>query len=176
MKNDDLNFELIKKYFRNKDPSESFQVLSDITCNDLDFEELFMFLDRTNSKVGQQYLYNQLRNIPSNSDGLDLREEIIKKISEDADFRMGTQILIEELKSDEAYHISSLFQEEYFNPPKWFFIIHLLPFVSLKSLILTPFNPQIFYPSFPSLLRENISSGFFYFKFLSIHFRVRLIK
>jgi len=53
LKDDSFNFELIEKYFRNKDNSSSFQVLSDKTCNDLDFQEFFMFLDRTNSKVGQ---------------------------------------------------------------------------------------------------------------------------
>jgi len=64
LKVDSFNFEYIESYFRKKGHSTDFQTLSDKTCNDLDFEELFMFIDRTNSKVGQQYLYNKLRNIP----------------------------------------------------------------------------------------------------------------
>ncbi len=142
IKGDDFNFELIDKYFRNKDNSKSYQVLSDKTCNDLDFEELFMFFDRTNSKVGQQYLYNQLRNIPSNSERLDLREKIINKFSEDSDFRIDTQRHIEKLKEDDVYYISSLFQEEHTKPPKWFFVIPLLSFTSLMSLIMLFFNSQ----------------------------------
>lgn len=77
LKDDRFNFGLIEKYFRNKDNSDSFQVLSDKTCNDLDFQELFMFLDRTTSKVGQQYLYNILRNIPGTDNSKDLNEKII---------------------------------------------------------------------------------------------------
>jgi len=67
IKDDSFDFELIEKYFRKKDNSEAFQVLSDKTCNDLDFQELFAFIDRTNSKVGQQYLYNKLRTIAFDS-------------------------------------------------------------------------------------------------------------
>ncbi len=76
LKDDRYNFDLIEEYFRNKNNSEAFQTLSDKTCNDLDFQELFMFLDRTNSKVGQQYLYNRLRTIPADSEKLVLDEEI----------------------------------------------------------------------------------------------------
>ena len=54
LKPDAFDFEYIESYFRKKDNSTAFHTLSDKTCNDLDFQELFMFVDRTNSKVGQQ--------------------------------------------------------------------------------------------------------------------------
>ena len=142
IKEEDYSFDLIEKYFKNKDNSKSFQVLSDKTCNDLDFEELFMFLDRTHSKVGQQYFYNRLRNIPSNSQKQDLREKIINKFIEDSDFRINTQRQLEKLKKDDVYYISSLFQEEHTKPPKWFFVIPILSFTSLFSLIMLPFFSQ----------------------------------
>jgi hypothetical protein len=47
---------------------EAHQVISDTTAQDMDFEELFMFLDRTNSKIGQQFFYETLRTIPERSD------------------------------------------------------------------------------------------------------------
>ena len=65
VKREGFQFDLIERYFLNKENSDSFQVLSDKTCHDIDFEELFMFLDKTCSKVGQQYLYNHLRVIPN---------------------------------------------------------------------------------------------------------------
>ena len=58
IKNDPFYFYSIERYFRNKDHKGAFQILSDKTCNDLDFNELFMFVDRTSSKIGQQFLYN----------------------------------------------------------------------------------------------------------------------
>ncbi len=144
-KDDDFQFDWIERYFVNKDNSDSFQVLSDKTCNDLDFEELFMFLDRTTSKVGQQCLYNHLRAIPNNITVKDKKEKLIQKLTEDVDFRINTQLQLKKLNRTEGFYISSLFQEEHQKPPKWFFIIRLLSFTSLTSLLLIPFNPQMFF-------------------------------
>jgi hypothetical protein len=54
LKNDSFNH--IKSYLRNKDHNAVYQVLEDKTCDDVDFDEFFMFLDHTHSKIGQQYL------------------------------------------------------------------------------------------------------------------------
>ncbi len=143
-KDDTFNFKLISKYFKNKDNSKAFHVLSDKTCNDLDFEELFMFVDRSTSKVGQQYLYQILRCIPSDSKATDLNERLIKKLGDDLDFRVKTQMLLEKLKKRDAYYISSIFQEEHLKAPKWFFVVRLLSFTSLLTILLLPFRPELF--------------------------------
>lgn len=143
LKEESFDFELIEKYFRKKNHSSALQTLSEKTCNDLDFNELFMFLDRTNSKVGQQYLYNRLRNIPADADKTVLHENIIQKLSADADLRVKTQIELEKLKKNDAYYISSLFQEEQVQPPKHFFVFRLLSFTSLMCILFIPFNPQL---------------------------------
>lgn len=144
-KDDDFRFDLIEKYFANKDNSDSFQILSDKTCSDLDFEELFMFLDRTTSKVGQQCLYNNLRAIPNSISNKEKKEKLIQKLIVDVDFRINTQMQLEKLNKADVFYISSLFQEEHQEPPKWFFVIRLLSFTSLLSLIMIPFNPQMIF-------------------------------
>ena len=59
-----LDFNLINQFFKNyKSPKNVFQVISDNTWEDLDMNEVFRFLDRTTSKIGQQYLYYKLRTI-----------------------------------------------------------------------------------------------------------------
>jgi DNA mismatch repair ATPase MutS len=145
LKNDYFNFESIDKYFRKKDNSGSFQVLSDKTCNDLDFNQLFMLVDRTTSKVGQQFLYNALRTIPVNSDKLSEQEKLIRLLSDDAALRLNLQIHLDALTGDSAYYIRSLFQEEHIKKPKWFFVVPLLSFTSLLSILLLPFTPQFFF-------------------------------
>ena len=135
IKDDVFNFDLIETYFRNMKHESAFQVLSDKTCQDLDFDELFMFLDRTQSKVGQQYLYNKLRNIPTNHDQLDRSESLIKTFREDPEFRLKTQKQLDKLSNNDNYYISSLFQEEHIKPPKWLFLIRMLSFTSLFSLL-----------------------------------------
>ena len=51
-KTEDFDFDLIEKYFSKKDNSAYFQLISEKTINDIDFHELFIFLDRTNSRIG----------------------------------------------------------------------------------------------------------------------------
>ena len=116
LKDSSFDFESIEKYFRKKDNSKVHQVLSDKTCNDLDFDDLFMFLDRTNSKVGQQYFYNNLRTIKVNEKQTKLNEEIITELSENPELRISIQKMLEKLKHQDAYYICSLFQEEHLNP------------------------------------------------------------
>lgn len=141
LKDDNFKFDYIKRYFKKKDNSACFHVLNDKTCNDLDFEELFMFVDRTSSKVGQQYLYNTLRTIPTDSKHFDLNEKIIKELTDNTDLRVKTQRLLEKLKKEEAYYISSLFQDAHLEPPKWFLLIKVMSFASIVSLMLLVYNP-----------------------------------
>jgi acid stress-induced BolA-like protein IbaG/YrbA len=144
LKEDSFDFELIGKYFRNKDNSKAHQVLSDKTCNDLDFEDLYTFLDRTHSKIGQQYLYNKLRTIERNEEQTKLDEIIIDVLSRDSGFRISVQKKIEKLNYKDANHVISLFQDPHVKPPKWFFIMKLLSFTSFISLILSFINPLFF--------------------------------
>lgn len=137
-----FTFEMIEKYFRNKDNSRAFQVLSDKTCNDLDFDELFMFLDRTNSKVGQQYFYNQLRTINPNKNLTTRNESLIDEFIKHPELRISLQKKIATLDHKDTYNITTLFQEKHLKPPKWFFIIKLLSFASLASLVITFFVPS----------------------------------
>ena len=144
LKTDSFNFEYIESYFRKKDHSGDFQTLSDKTCNDLDFQELFMFIDRTNSKVGQQYLYNKLRNIPAYSTANIKNERLLDEFTNNPDFRVSVQSQLSKLNDREVYYVASLFQDEILKPPKWYFIVPLLSFASVLSFILAFFDPAFF--------------------------------
>ncbi len=144
IKDDSFDFDSIENYFRNKDNSGAYQVLSDKTCNDLDFDDLYMFLDRTNSRVGEQYLYNKLRTITVDKQQTKLDEAIIDKLSKDLELRVSIQKKLERLKHKDAYYITTLFQDKHQNPPNWFFLIKLLSFASFVCLILSFIDPLFF--------------------------------
>lgn len=141
-KDESCNFDLADKYFRNRNKEDDFQILSNKTCNDLDFNELFMFADRTTSKVGEQYLYNTLRTIPADGKKFVRQEELIREIEADPKLRLKLQVHLDSLSGVNAYFISSLFQDEHIKPPKWFFVIPLLSFTALISLLTLAFIPQ----------------------------------
>ena len=145
LKEDLFDFEYIESYFRKKEHSSAFQTLSDKTCNDLDFQELFMFIDRTNSKVGQQYLYNKLRTIPLHHTENTIHEKLLEEFTNHHDFRVSVQCQLNKLKEREVYYISSLFQDEIIKTPNWYFIVPFLSFTSVLSLIMAFIQPVFFF-------------------------------
>lgn len=144
LKEDSFDFDLIERYFKGRDNSGSYQVLSGKIWNDLDLYDIFKFLDRTYSKVGQQFLFNKLKNIPADLNKIQKHEEIIREFTEDPDLRLNVQRHISKLNNFEAFYITSLFQEEHLKSPGWFFAVPVLAFISLISLILLFFIPQFF--------------------------------
>lgn len=144
LKSDSFDFENIESYFRKKDNSATFHTLSDKTCNDLDFAELFMFIDRTNSRIGQQYLYNKLRNIPADPIKNISNENLLEEFTNNSDFRVSVQRQLSKLNHREVYYVATLFQDDILKPPKWYFIVPLLSFASALSFVLAFFNPVFF--------------------------------
>jgi len=144
LKSDSFDFENIESYFRKKDNSTAFQTLSDKTCNDLDFQELFMFIDRTNSKVGQQFLYNKLRNIPADTIKNLNNERLLDEFTRNPDFRVSVQSQLKKLNDRDVFYISTLFKDKILKQPKWYFFVPLLSFASLLSFIMAFFNPIFF--------------------------------
>lgn len=147
LKTESFDFELIEKYFRktSKTNTNTFQALSDKTCSDLDFEELFMFIDRTHSKPGQQFLYNKLRSIPLNPKEIYNNENLINEFTNNQDFRVFVQSQLSKLNDYNAYYLTSLFQDKHLKPPKWLFIARILSFTNILALIMLIFNPMMFF-------------------------------
>jgi hypothetical protein len=143
VKSDCFDFELIEKYFRKNHQTDCSQVISDKTIHDIDFHELFMLLDRTNSQVGQQFLYNNLRAIKSDQH-FDKQEQLIDYYSQNEQSRIQAQMSLSRLDKKESYYIPALFQDEYIQKPSWFWIVPVLSLLSILSLLLTIFKPYFF--------------------------------
>lgn len=133
-------FNSIRQYFLKSDKSADFQVVSDKTYQDLDLDEVFMFIDRTSSKVGQQLLYHVFRTIPENKSRCERYENLIKVFKEDQDLKESVLVQLSRLNNHEAYYISSLFQEKHFPKPKWFWIVPILSLISISSIVLSFFS------------------------------------
>ncbi|REA60910.1 DNA mismatch repair protein MutS [Dyadobacter luteus] len=142
LKKDYFDFRKIENFFLLNNNNGNHQIISDKTCQDLDLDEVFMFLDRTTSAVGQQVLYKTLRTIPKNKTRTDRFERIIRIFEQNPAI---VDILLPELallSKKEAYHISSLFLGKHIQKPGWFLIIPLLSLLALLSVILSFFHPQ----------------------------------
>jgi DNA mismatch repair ATPase MutS len=140
-KDEQFNFEQIAKYFWKRDKAHSFQRLSNKTWADLDLNEIFMFVDRTHSKIGQQFLYDRLRTIPSDAMENVVHEKIIDQFTTNTIFRTVVQTELKRLNDREVFYIRSLFQDDHVKPPDWFAFAPWLSLASIGFLIGAYFNP-----------------------------------
>ncbi len=144
MKAEGFNFDQIKRYFNGK-THDCDQIVSEQTVNDLDLDLLFSYIDRTKSKVGQQYLYKRLRCLEFNNQQFDRQERIISYFRKNDEERVAIQYDLVKLSHPNSYYIADFFQHEIGPKPKWFFIFPLITFSVVLSIILSFFVPAFGY-------------------------------
>src|SRR5690606_9897477 len=119
---------------------EDFHRLTDQTIEDIDFHKLFKFIDRTTSKVGQQFLYKKVGQPTEN--GADQSEALIKLFNDDIVLREKVQLQLLKLSDDDAYHIVSLLGNTFLERPKWLKFI-AVDLIIIVGLIILSFKYQI---------------------------------
>ncbi|WP_298417006.1 DNA mismatch repair protein MutS [uncultured Kordia sp.] len=143
-KKERFNFDLIAKYFvNNTDQKNVFHRISDKTQADLDLHELFKFIDRTCSKVGQQYLYYKLRTIPSLKVLLKF-DTLVEVFQKDASLRIQSQLLLSELRFHSAYDLENLLNGLQVKKSKIVWLAHCLNIGTILFFCLGFYNPTFF--------------------------------
>lgn len=166
IKQETFDFNKIERFFLLSEKKDIYQIISDRTFNDLDMNEIFMFMDRTVSKVGQQFLYQTLRTIPGNKKRIDRFEKTIEILKEDPDIHDEVLLEISSLNKKDAYYISSLFLENHIQKPKWFWIIPVLSMLSVCSVLVS-----IIFPKFLIflVLLLAVNFGFHYWNKINLY-------
>ena len=142
-KEEDFNFDLIEHYFNNKDHPSAFQVIDNQLTNDVDLDELFTYIDRTHSKIGQQYLYSQIHSIDA-VPNFEEQEALINDFTEHKQKRIKIQSVLSKLNRRESYYISHLFLSGFIPKPKWFWVVKMLSMASFATLLLSIFMNKLF--------------------------------
>lgn len=135
IKTDTFDFERIALLLSSSDDTDAHQVIPYSTLHDLDFEEVFMYLDRTCSKIGQQHLYSVLRTIPKNQDRTLRFEKIIDNLNANPDLKKSSILEMSRLDQYGAYYLQSLFNGKNITKPKWFWIVPILSILATISAI-----------------------------------------
>lgn len=121
-KKESFDFDSISKYADTIKESK-FHRLTNQTIEDIDFYGLFAFIDRTTSKVGQQFLYKKLLEPTSNT--TDQSKGLISLFSTDKQLREEVQLELIKLNNNGVYYISSLLKDKLLEKPKWFNLLIL---------------------------------------------------
>ncbi len=138
-----FDFARIEYHFANAPAGKESYPLPDKTCRDLDFDEVFMFADRTVSKVGQQCLYATMRTLDFSGQRSRRLDRLADVLAADPALRETVGLQLSRLSDQNAYHLPALFLAPHLQPPGWFPVVRALPFVSLLLIGLIPFFPPV---------------------------------
>ena len=131
-----FDFNKIKRFFKNTLGEETpFQKINSQTAEDLDLDELFCYLDRTHSRIGQQYLYARLHTLTTPEEALAFRP-LATCFQENIKTRLEVQQLLSNLQSNDGYYFESLFNQDH-QKPKYIYGVYTLSLTALFLLVLT---------------------------------------
>lgn len=132
-KKEPLSFDRIGRFAEVMVRKDGFHQLSTQTMEDIDFYDLFSFLDRTSSSVGQQFLFHKLvRPVGSIGPLLQFNKRV-NHLGSHQEVREEIQTELSRLSSPGAYSISSLLEDKIFGRPKW------LKFLPLSLVVVVVF-------------------------------------
>ncbi len=154
------NFFVIGKYFENNAHKEkAHHVVNDNTKEDLDLEDIFKFIDRTSSKIGQQYLYFKLRTIGSIKELLQF-DSLVRIVEKNQQLRIESQVLLSKLNSTESYYLEELINGKQLQKSKYIWIVRSLTISAILILFVGIWIPILYLLMIP-ILATNM---FFHYK------------
>jgi hypothetical protein len=133
-----FDFNLITKYAAQDGKEEAIGRLPEQTLLDIDFQDIFKFLDRTCSKPGQQYLYRYLLHPKTDVDALRELKEKADFFNQNPELRKEVRVLLSGLNDNDAYQVSALLEDRVLQRPKWFGMVYpdVIAVVALMMLTL----------------------------------------
>ena len=138
------NFDLIGQYFHNSSNKETaYHTITDQIKDDLDIHDLFKYLDRTSSKIGQQYLYYKLR-VVENKEKLLKFDQLTQIIEENGELRLNCQLELSKLNTHAAYDLEKLVNDEVVQKPSYQKFLIPLSVLSILSFCFVFFYPLFF--------------------------------
>ncbi|NCD71871.1 MutS-related protein [Mucilaginibacter agri] len=102
------HYRLITAYSKHLDDD----VLAATLAADIDLEKLFEYVDRANSKPGQQYLYARLRKPERERHKLLDFDQLIEQVGADDAKREAIMMELQRLNNPDAYYIHQLFHTQ----------------------------------------------------------------
>jgi hypothetical protein len=134
------DIEAIADFYRSH--SQGGAALDDRTWNDLLLDDVFAYLDRNESTVGQQMLYARLRSLPHR---LDEFEALVSCMSTDADRRERSQVALARLNDRSGYYLHRLTQPDALEWKSWHAVFPLWSLTVLAVLALAAFWPKLLF-------------------------------
>jgi len=139
-----FNFYVIGKYFENNvHKKNAFHLISEKCKIDLDVDEIFKLIDRTSSKIGQQYLYYKLRTIGTIESLLKF-DSLTEAFKKNKSLCINCQLILSQLNLNDSYYLEELINGDQIEKPKTLWFVKLLSILSLTTILLAFIFPVFF--------------------------------
>ncbi|MBY6868974.1 DNA mismatch repair protein MutS [Clostridium botulinum] len=122
----------ILNYFKNTKDRKIF-FIDDITWNDLDMNEVFIRINNTQSPVGEEFLYNTLREPLFDERKLKDRDKIVEYFSCNNKERIEIQYIIAKCGKNKTACVSDFFNNVWINSNKliYYRLLSVIPIISM---------------------------------------------
>ena len=117
--------------------------VDDRTWADLNLDDVFAAVDRTQSTLGQHALYHRLRTSPVGSH-MNAFEALVDRMSVDASARERAQLALSRLQDPHGYDLWWLGRPDALEIPSWYIVFPVLSAITLTLALMGPFWPGMF--------------------------------
>src|SRR5579862_1964441 len=132
----------IASFYRHRLAAEGpTRSLDDRTWADLNMDEIFALVDRTESVVGRQLLYRRMRSSPL-ADRLDAFETLASAFGQDVRVRERVQVKLAALRENAGYDLWRLTEPGTLRPEAWQALMPVFALVMLGFVAAAPFWHQ----------------------------------
>jgi hypothetical protein len=149
------NFKLIGAYLN---ANISDNRLADATAADLDVDALFAYLDRTQSKPGQQYLYSKLYTPELDQQKLVQLERNIARFNLSPDELNAISVKLSDLNHTDAWYLPDLFirkHQSLFGPLATFYIKTMPYLLVIVTTLAIAFHNQFYFLIMVAMILGN---------------------
>ena len=145
-KKETFNYNLIEEYFSLKPSGASPYQLKDRAVEDLDFFNFFEFIDRTNSAIGQQYLFYKLRQLNNTPANLQRLEERVQHYNKEEEKRLDLQLALININQKFDYYLPFIIYGQLPEKMKHLWVIRLLQLLFFAGILATFINTAFLLP------------------------------
>ncbi len=154
--NEYFNYDKISLYFdKTSNKNKAFHIIDEQIKNDLDLDEVFKFIDRTSSKIGQQYLYYKIRTIYPQEKLINFTR-LVKKFQENKKLALQCQSELIKLNHLSNYDLEALINDGVVDKPTYKKYLIPLAVLSLIIIIAGIYKPIFFLWLIPIFLINSI--------------------
>lgn len=130
--NDERDLTAISRYALAR-PNAAIRLMDDRTWADLNLDDVFRVLDRTESLVGQQVLYDRLRSTPGTH--LEAFEHLVVRFATDEEARSQAQRALRRIRRADAHELQWLLEPGSFAIKRWHVVFPILAVTMLGAAL-----------------------------------------